>query len=508
MTLANFNSNFNWQLRALQQAAGCCGIVPNLPPPTPCYCYEITSITGTCTIEYIDCDGNPQTTITDKNYPVNVCAKENTVNLICLAPFNSATVGGGTVICTNTVECQPLCYYYIYLPDTSNGGFIPVVQEPTLTNSSGTFYPYSSPDWSTMMVTPPYSGNFEFTNDIFYTASNNVAWFWTISPGSPETFTYVDAYGNDYGPQLWSNPICAPSCFSGTIEVLSTSSIYYVQFNQAGVFTQGWQFDITDVNFLAFFIQVLQEFYGPLASATIINLGNNFYQLDVFNIYTELTEIYVTLQDNVTYSLYNIPCNPPPPPATVCIWYADGIFLDQSGPSTFIYSNVATIDIDINSGLYTGSTMQLYYPNGGGWGLSNGSEKKARIWKFSPSAPTSWVSFDGTNSYQLMSWTQCTICPDSITTNYSVTFPTPPSPTFSSFSIYMGDLSSPLSIPDTLDYNINPNFTLWLMGIFGQQSVISVDDFTDPLNVTITIQNCYGCIYPISVNGVSFTIVP
>jgi hypothetical protein len=44
MTLANFNSNFNWQLRALQQAAECCGIVPDLPPGPPppvtdCYWY-------------------------------------------------------------------------------------------------------------------------------------------------------------------------------------------------------------------------------------------------------------------------------------------------------------------------------------------------------------------------------------------------------------------------------------------------------------------------------------
>lgn len=44
MTLANFNSNFNFQLRALQQAAECCGIVPDLPPEPPppvtdCYWY-------------------------------------------------------------------------------------------------------------------------------------------------------------------------------------------------------------------------------------------------------------------------------------------------------------------------------------------------------------------------------------------------------------------------------------------------------------------------------------
>lgn len=43
MTLANFNSNFNWQLRMLKEAAECCGIVPDLPPTPPpvgdCYWY-------------------------------------------------------------------------------------------------------------------------------------------------------------------------------------------------------------------------------------------------------------------------------------------------------------------------------------------------------------------------------------------------------------------------------------------------------------------------------------
>jgi hypothetical protein len=39
MTLANFNSNFNFQLRALQQAAECCGIVPSIPVPPEPICF-------------------------------------------------------------------------------------------------------------------------------------------------------------------------------------------------------------------------------------------------------------------------------------------------------------------------------------------------------------------------------------------------------------------------------------------------------------------------------------
>lgn len=51
MTLANFNSNFNWQLRALKQAAECCGIVPdNVPPPPVTDCYWFGKLhDGTCT---------------------------------------------------------------------------------------------------------------------------------------------------------------------------------------------------------------------------------------------------------------------------------------------------------------------------------------------------------------------------------------------------------------------------------------------------------------------------
>jgi hypothetical protein len=43
MTLANFNSNFNWQLRALQQAAGCCGYLNNNVVINDCYNYFIFS---------------------------------------------------------------------------------------------------------------------------------------------------------------------------------------------------------------------------------------------------------------------------------------------------------------------------------------------------------------------------------------------------------------------------------------------------------------------------------
>ena len=44
MTLANFNSNFNWQLRMLKEAADCCGIVPDLPPAPVVDCYWYTKV--------------------------------------------------------------------------------------------------------------------------------------------------------------------------------------------------------------------------------------------------------------------------------------------------------------------------------------------------------------------------------------------------------------------------------------------------------------------------------
>lgn len=55
MTLANFNSNFNWQLRMLKEAAECCGIVPVVPPPRTCCYYAVFTADGKYTIY------NPQT---------------------------------------------------------------------------------------------------------------------------------------------------------------------------------------------------------------------------------------------------------------------------------------------------------------------------------------------------------------------------------------------------------------------------------------------------------------
>jgi hypothetical protein len=114
MTLANFKSNFNWQLRALQQLTDCCGVVPNdpgppPPPPTACYCYEVSIISGECVVEYTDCAGVFQSTPIGGRDPavIYVCAQEGTVAAVCLAPLNSASISGGTVDCTATIDCQP-----------------------------------------------------------------------------------------------------------------------------------------------------------------------------------------------------------------------------------------------------------------------------------------------------------------------------------------------------------------------------------------------------------------
>ena len=46
MTLANFNSNFNWQLRMLKEAAECCGIVPPPPPPPLCDNFRYATVSS------------------------------------------------------------------------------------------------------------------------------------------------------------------------------------------------------------------------------------------------------------------------------------------------------------------------------------------------------------------------------------------------------------------------------------------------------------------------------
>ena len=105
----NPRGNFNWQSRILKKKAQCCGQLdePVPPPPTACYCYTVTSVVGTCTIDYIDCSGVPQSTVTDKVVPVQICALENSVNVTC--PLgSSAILTGGSCVCDGTPAPSPL----------------------------------------------------------------------------------------------------------------------------------------------------------------------------------------------------------------------------------------------------------------------------------------------------------------------------------------------------------------------------------------------------------------
>lgn len=96
----NPRGNFNWQSRILKKKAQCCGLIDEfVPPTTNCYCYTITTVSGSCSISYIDCSGTPQT-VSSGGDPIYICAQEGTVIPSCLAPANSVNITGGTQVCT------------------------------------------------------------------------------------------------------------------------------------------------------------------------------------------------------------------------------------------------------------------------------------------------------------------------------------------------------------------------------------------------------------------------
>ena len=307
MTLANFNSNFNWQYRMLKEAAECCGIVPDLPPPTACYCYTITRVEGSCAVSYKDCAGIDQTVLIERgNDIVYICAQEGSVSPACIVPGNSVTVTGGTVVCDDTLACQPLCFYYIALGDYFNNSFFPIFQNWQLTNSLGTYEPYGFPtNWTSI------TGNQVFTNNSYAnTAPNSIAWIWAIAPAPPEILTGVDALGNDISYLLSWNGICAaPACFYTEVDITGSPLVNEIQTAASTSFQQGFQgIDLTDpLTSTSSLTSMIQLFYGPATSIIVTDLGGNLRGITINNLYSNTT-VNITLQDFTFWSFTEIPC--------------------------------------------------------------------------------------------------------------------------------------------------------------------------------------------------------
>lgn len=311
MTLANFNSNFNWQLKVLQQAVDCCGIIPNLPPSTPCYCYEVTLISGTCTVEYIDCAGVFQSTPIGGGDPsvIYVCAQEGTVNAVCLAPLNSAVVTGGTVVCTDTSDCQPIeTYFYAKVHDPYCTGFGSLFATWTLNGLPVDF------GWNTLMTAPPYgtTGNAVNYPDPLSGCGPggfNDYYFWTLMPAG--TLSLPSLVGNDSNNLPVSYPMLGPisqtKCYIGTITTAPGFSAI-IGINTAELNTPDGYFyvDLTSPMAATFLQSVISFFYpAPPMNVTITVEGPNQYTIKIEGIYSLGTYIELYMNDYVTVGTLN-----------------------------------------------------------------------------------------------------------------------------------------------------------------------------------------------------------
>ena len=79
------------------------------PTQATCYCYQVEILEGECNVDWIDCDGTPQTSPIGggKANPsvITMCAQEGSVSPYCLTPANQAQVLGGIYPCSIVDDC-------------------------------------------------------------------------------------------------------------------------------------------------------------------------------------------------------------------------------------------------------------------------------------------------------------------------------------------------------------------------------------------------------------------
>lgn len=79
------------------------------PIQATCYCYQVEILEGECNVDWIDCDGTPQTSPIGggKANPsvITMCAQEGSVSPYCLTPANQAQVLGGIDPCLTIDDC-------------------------------------------------------------------------------------------------------------------------------------------------------------------------------------------------------------------------------------------------------------------------------------------------------------------------------------------------------------------------------------------------------------------
>lgn len=286
---------------------GACATTPQT------YCYFITEVTGSCSYSYQDRYGSVFNAVSSPTV-TSVCAADGTVVANCL-PGNSIDITGGTSLCFSVFDCTPpppVCFHYIFLPDDYNNGFFDGSQPWELTNAvSGTHYAYNSPDWNVMMVNSPYGGGFAFANDPFiWTNPNGIAWMWVIQSGTPEALTGFDAFGNDITGNLSWRQECTPKCFEGEIDVTGSPLVDYISIIAEAFLRQPFQgLDFTDpILSTSSLTSILQLFFGPGVYAVVTDLGGSIRSIQIYNVYTSLTQVDLYMSDTSVWSLLEIPC--------------------------------------------------------------------------------------------------------------------------------------------------------------------------------------------------------
>lgn len=225
MTLANFNNNFNWQLRMLKEAADCCGITPDIPqPPLPPLCFwylQPGDIYGTSWFPFVqqyELDG----VLGDANWPAYFASTN--------WPIDPAIATGR------------------YYRDVSYPGFTEAVDP---------YWVYVMSRVQPQSVTGIDNFGFPIDCNVYPTWCN-----WTA--------------------------VCEPTCYrSVIIDNGDYRNIFFTgwQTSEIGPYVLPG-YTIMDPNLPLLMTAELQRFYGPAAAITIDNPNPDEYVVTVVNVYT------------------------------------------------------------------------------------------------------------------------------------------------------------------------------------------------------------------------------
>lgn len=320
MTLANFNSNFNWQYRMLKQAAECCGVVPELgPSPPACLCYDLIGPEqGSAVFSFKTCDGIDGGGTINTFEHMTICALENSIQIISFTvPNKPPSFLARNQICNQSIDLNcTLCYYYLQISDPVCYSFNTYAVDWDLNG-------YQFFNWNTMMGTVPYGQNSIGTNYGGYAvqfsdpsnfcgpSTYNDFYFWTVANEKfpPPSLIGNDSQGNSVTYDFLG-PICNFKCYDGTFTSLFGSQ-YMIGFISTEVYASDNTLFVdlesptasNDLsNALAFWYNV------NTFSASVTALGGFTYRIQIFVLYSNGATFDICMSDSTIGQLNSVPC--------------------------------------------------------------------------------------------------------------------------------------------------------------------------------------------------------